>query len=88
LTPAPLDADPVRDADARVRSQAAWALGMIGDPAATDALIDALEDEDVQDQAMWALSQVMRTGGLSGVDRSDLADRLRRALRRDPVLEM
>jgi HEAT repeat protein len=59
---------------------------MIEDPAATDALIDALDDEDesVREQAMWALSRVMQTGGMSRAERGELADRLRRALGRDP----
>lgn len=44
-----------------VRRQSAWALGMIEHPDATDALIDAIEDEDdeVAEQAMWALGRVM-----------------------------
>jgi len=60
---------------------------MIEDPAALDALLDALEDENenVQEQAMWAVGQVIRNGGIAGIDRHDLAARLRRALGRDPL---
>jgi len=49
------------DESATVRSQAAWALGMIEDRSATGALIDAIEDrdEDVAQQAMWALGRVI-----------------------------
>jgi len=75
------------DRDAGVRSQAAWALGMIEDPDAAEALLDAIEDENesVQEQAMWALTRVLRTGGFSRVDRSELAAKLRRALRQTPA---
>ena len=61
---------------------------MIEDPAAMDVLLDAIEDEDeeVQKQAMWALTRVMRTSDLSAANRSELAERLRRALGRDPML--
>jgi HEAT repeat protein len=48
------------DSDADVRSQAAWALGAIGDARATGSLSGALKDSsaDVRRQAAWALGAV------------------------------
>ena len=50
----------LKDEDAEVREQAAWALGMIGDRSALNALTEAMNDEDpgVRKNAMWALSRV------------------------------
>ena len=50
----------VSDADARVRTQAAWALGAIGDERAAEALRAATQDKDknVREQARWALGVV------------------------------
>jgi hypothetical protein len=52
----------LREGDAGVRSQAAWALGAIGDRRASDALLLALKDSDtkVRRQAAWALSVVAK----------------------------
>ena len=48
------------DPEAQVREQTAWALGMIGDPAAMDALTDAMKDESakVRKQAIWAIGML------------------------------
>jgi hypothetical protein len=45
-----------------VRSQAAWALGMIGDPRSAEPLSRALKDDDadVREQAAWALGRIAR----------------------------
>lgn len=74
------------DGSAEVREQAAWALGMIEDPAALEALVAGVDDDDpdVREQAMWALSTTVGSGGFGDIDRSDLADALRRALEREP----
>jgi hypothetical protein len=52
------------DASPDVRSQAAWALGMIGDSRAVEPLSRALKDEDaeVREQAAWALGLIARGG--------------------------
>ena len=44
-----------------MREQAAFALGQIGDPRATDALMNAMKDADadVRKSAAFALSQVI-----------------------------
>lgn len=48
------------DADHEVRSTAAWALDLLGNPAAIPALVRALEDDDyhVRSTAGWALSHM------------------------------
>jgi HEAT repeat protein len=71
------------DSDADVRKQAAWALGMIEDPRAAGALSDALEDPDadVREQAMWAIGMVVSSSDGGGIEPSELARKLRRALR-------
>ena len=50
----------LKDDDPRVRRQAAWALGVIGDSRATTGLIVALKDADagVRRQAAWALGAI------------------------------
>jgi hypothetical protein len=50
------------DASDEVRSQAAWALGMIRDSRAVGPLSRALKDEDadVREQAAWALGLIAR----------------------------
>ena len=50
--------------DAKVRSEAAWALGKRGDPVAVDPLIQALEDDDrnVRDWATLALVKIGQAG--------------------------
>ena len=75
----------LEDPSPEVREQAAWALGMIEDPAAAEALVEALEDEDpsVRRRTMWALGMVIRHGGFEDIDRGELADAVRRAIRRD-----
>ena len=47
----------LRDPNAEVRSQAAWALGLKGDSRAVEPLRNALNDpdENVRKQARWAL---------------------------------
>jgi HEAT repeat protein len=52
----------VRDADPRVRAQAAWALGAIGDPRALGAVLVALRDADplVRRQGAWAAGILAR----------------------------
>jgi HEAT repeat protein len=49
----------LKDADAHVRKQAAWALGEIKDPRASGALASALKDAsaEVRKQAAWALGE-------------------------------
>lgn len=53
---------------------------MIEDPANADAIVEALDDPEpkVREQALWALSRVMQDR-LAGVDRKELARKLRRA---------
>jgi HEAT repeat protein len=48
------------DESSRVREQAAWALGAIGDARAAASLRAALSDSDagVREQARWALGVV------------------------------
>ncbi len=78
--------DAVRqDVTALVRARAAWAIGMIEDPAAAEALIEAVEDEDptVWGEAIRALGMLVRRNGFEGIDRGELADAVRRAIRRD-----
>ncbi len=52
----------MKDTNADVRSQAAFALGRLGDPRAMDALTAALKDAnpDVRGQAAFALGQIHR----------------------------
>ena len=52
----------LKDADADVRQQAAFALGQLRDPRAIDALTGALKDSsaDVRQQAAFALGQLIR----------------------------
>jgi HEAT repeat protein len=52
----------LRDQDERVRMQAAWALGSIGDRRASDALAATLKDASprVRRQAAWALGSIGR----------------------------
>jgi HEAT repeat protein len=47
----------LKDSDAQVRSQAAWALGLKGDSRAVESLVEALKDTDghTRSQAAWAL---------------------------------
>jgi len=51
-----------KDENARVREQAAWALGAIGNARATDALLSLLKDPDVgvRRQAAWAIGAIGR----------------------------
>ena len=53
-------AQALKDDDPRVRRQAAWALGVLGDSRATSGLIGALKDSDagVRRQAAWALGVI------------------------------
>jgi len=55
---------------------------MIEDPRAAGPLSDALEDddEDVRDQAIWALGMVVRNADIESIDTSELARRLRKSL--------
>jgi HEAT repeat protein len=50
----------LRDTDERVREQAAWALGAIGDARALAGLTAALKDSasGVRRQAAWALGAI------------------------------
>jgi HEAT repeat protein len=50
----------LKDADADVREQVAFALGQLRDPRAIDGLIAALKDADadVRQQAAFALGQI------------------------------
>jgi HEAT repeat protein len=50
----------LKDDDPRVRRQAAWALGVLGDSRAAAGLIVALKDADagVRRQAAWALGVI------------------------------
>jgi HEAT repeat protein len=50
----------LKDSDADVRQQAAFALSQIGDEAAIDALTVAVKDPvaDVRQQAIFALTQI------------------------------
>jgi HEAT repeat protein len=62
MTPKAVDALVIalKDADADVREQAAFALGQIGDARAIDGLTAALKDAnaDVRQQAAFALGQI------------------------------
>ena len=53
-------ADALKDTDAEVRQQAAWALGRIRSEQSVDALIAALKDsdQDVRKQVIWALGRI------------------------------
>ena len=50
----------LKDSDADVRKQAAWALGRIRSEQAVDGLIAAMRDSDqeVRKQAIWALGRL------------------------------
>lgn len=50
----------LKDADAKVRKQTAWALGEIADRRAAAALAVALKDmsAEVRKQAAWALGEL------------------------------
>jgi HEAT repeat protein len=50
----------INDAEADVREQVVWALGMIQDQRALDGLTQALKDEDpdVREQALWAIGMM------------------------------
>jgi HEAT repeat protein len=50
----------LKDQDFRVRRQAAWALGVIGDSQAVTDLLVALKDHDagVRRQAAWAIGVI------------------------------
>ncbi len=74
-----------QDVTALVRARAAWAIGMIEDPAAAETLIEAIEDADptVWGEAIRALGMLVRRSGFEGIDRGELADAVRRAIRRD-----
>ena len=50
----------LKDSNAPVRHQAAWALGIISDRNAVPALVDVLKDADkgVRQQAAWALGAI------------------------------
>jgi HEAT repeat protein len=56
---------------------------MIEDPRAAGPLSDALEDpdEDVREQAMWAIGMVVSSADDQAFDPSELAQKLRKALR-------
>ena len=55
----------LKDNDAEVRQQAAFALSQIGDESAIDALTAAIKDPvaDVRQQAIFALTQIADGGG-------------------------
>lgn len=57
------------DADAGVREQAAWALGMIESAAAVPALTSATEDavDGVREQAAWALGMIESADGVDAL---------------------
>jgi len=50
----------LNDPVAEVRAKAAWALGEIEDPRATEALSKAMKDDndEVRRMAIWALGQI------------------------------
>jgi HEAT repeat protein len=52
--------DALKDSDAEVRQQAAWALGRIRSEQSADALIAAMRDtdQDVRKQVIWALGRI------------------------------
>lgn len=63
--------------DAHARANAAQALGWVGSPSATEALVEALEqdkDAGVRSQAAWALGEIGESAGMP------LAPAARRAL--------
>src|SRR4029450_11866850 len=53
-------AEALKDSDADVRHQAAWALGRIRSEQSVDALIAALRDQDqeVRKQVIWAIGRI------------------------------
>ena len=55
-------ADALKDSDADVRRQAAWALGRIRSEQSIDPLIAALRDtdQDVRKQVIWALGRIRK----------------------------
>src|SRR5262245_27207036 len=52
--------DALKDSDADVRKQAAWALGRIRSEQSVDGLMAAMRDadQDVRKQAIWALGRI------------------------------
>jgi HEAT repeat protein len=75
--------------DAQDRRNAAQALGWIGSPSATEALVDVLKqdsDPSVRGQAAWALGEI---GDSTGMPLAPAARRvLERAQLRDPAVEV
>jgi HEAT repeat protein len=71
------------DADERVKTTAAWALGTIGDGAATPALDAAMTDQSakVRSRAAWALGQIEPDQAPRGLVKalSDSSDKVRLA---------
>jgi HEAT repeat protein len=70
------------DSEARVREQAAWALGMIESGDAVDAIAAALEretDDEVRRQLVWALGRVIDSAE-PDIEPSALAALLRKTL--------
>src|SRR6185436_18344229 len=59
----------LKDTDAGVREQVAWALGAIGDRRAVDGLVGALSDSapGVRKQAAWALGELGDSRAVSGL---------------------
>ena len=59
----------LRAADAKVRSQSAWALGAIGSASGVDGLVAALRDADakVRSQSAWALGAIGAERATSGL---------------------
>jgi HEAT repeat protein len=60
-----------------IRRNAAEALGWVGSPVATDALVDVLGDDRdaaVRAQAAWALGQIAAPAARAALERAELRD--------------